>query len=135
MASNNSTNLAARLSGYAKPDVGSKQGTQLGLLAGFGIVFFLAGNYPPAPGSGPLTWAFTLAAYSVPGFFGGLFVALVSTKPLRSLGNARIQNEIHRWEQNSIFMRQSKYCPRCDLVFSPDFAANPEEYKIWCFSR
>ena len=142
MASSNSTNLAARLSGYAKPDVGNKPAVNVGLVSGILIMVALFNIFNLAPigtsldnGWDLIPWVLVLGVLLIPGAVGGLIIGLLLAKPLRVYGNNKINNLRAKWVENYALMRRSKYCSRCDTVFSDNFSGAPEVYKDWCFSR
>jgi len=142
MASSNSTNLAARLSGYAQPDVGNKPAFNVGLGSGILIMVALFNIFNLAPkntsldnGWDLIPWVIVLGVLLIPGSVGGSIIGLLLAKPLRVYGNNKINNLRAKWVENYALMRRSKYCSRCDTVFSDYFSGTPEVYKDWCFSR
>lgn len=140
LASTNSSALASRLSGYSQPDVGSKPGTQAGIWSGLMCLVFLLYKFPPTNSfdgtpPGTLSWIFTILIWSIPSSIIGLISGLIFVKPLRIAGNKKIQNSREKWLENFSLMRRSRYCSRCDIVFSEHFFGTPEVYKEWCFAR
>lgn len=139
IASNNSTALASRLSGYSQPDVGISPGVQAGIWSGFITLLLILVKFPPtlSDGSSPttVTWVMQIVFMSIPSGIIGLIVGLIAVKPLRIAGNKKNHLARDRWVENFALMRRSKYCSRCDLVFSEFFSGNPEAYKDWCFNR
>jgi hypothetical protein len=139
MASSNSTAMASRLSGYSQPDVGISPGVQAGVWSGFITLLLILVTFPPtlSDGSSPttITWVMQIVFMSIPSGIIGLIIGLIAVKPLRIAGNKKIQIARDKWVENFALMRRSKYCSRCDVVFSDYFSGTPEVYKDWCFSR
>lgn len=140
MASSNSTALASRLSGYSQPDVGSTPGVQVGVWSGLIVLVILISKNPPVPSydgtpPGILAWVLDIIFMSIPSGVVGLIIGFIAVKPMRIAGNKKIQIARDIWVENFALMRRSKYCSRCDMVFSEFFSGAPEVYKEWCFNR